>query len=263
MARPRPKNHRMITTRSDEKEKKRGHAPENGYALSCSCGWNGGNCRVFKDAEAVFARHVETVARYLCKSCETDISRASPICRKTRECLECRRARKKKETAKAAKEGGTVHRARKRDKFIRSKYGMGEVDLQLVLSFQNNECRICCDPIAPGTKSGLHIDHCHITGRLRGLLCSNCNMGLGNMKEDPAVLVRAVLYLFTEPTEGHQYSIPYHERLNGATSQNRKSAGTAETISLLRHAAERLTLDEKAKTNRNRETENESFRSAT
>ena len=39
------------------------------------------------------------------------------------------------------------------------------------------------------------LDHCHLTGQIRGLLCYNCNLGLGMFKDDCAVLYRAIVYL--------------------------------------------------------------------
>lgn len=41
----------------------------------------------------------------------------------------------------------------------------------------------------------LHLDHCHSTGNFRGFLCSPCNRGLGDFRDDPAVLERAIAYL--------------------------------------------------------------------
>lgn len=41
----------------------------------------------------------------------------------------------------------------------------------------------------------LHVDHCHTTGKIRGLLCYNCNNGLGRLKDDIMVLEMAIVYL--------------------------------------------------------------------
>nr|WP_132552826.1 endonuclease VII domain-containing protein [Rhizobium azibense] len=240
----------MITTRSDGREKKRANAPIGGYKLSCCCGWDGGTCRIFKDAEKVFAAHVESVARYLCKSCDADISTETPQNRKLRECTACRKDRRAKELEKATKEGATEHRAKRRDAFIRSKYGMREEDLQLILMFQNNECKICGSPIVPGTKSGLHIDHCHRTGRIRGLLCIGCNMGLGSFKDDPSALLNAIAYLFTEPTIGHEYQIPYHERLTDSAKKANSMPSKQEMVAIMRRLCNRLELDDAAERKR-------------
>lgn len=40
-----------------------------------------------------------------------------------------------------------------------------------------------------------HVDHCHNTGRVRGVLCFNCNSGLGLLRDDPAAVRRAAAYL--------------------------------------------------------------------
>ena len=52
-------------------------------------------------------------------------------------------------------------------------------------------CQICRDPFSRTPA----IDHCHKTKRVRGLLCSACNTGLGNFRDDPAVLQQALAYL--------------------------------------------------------------------
>jgi len=61
----------------------------------------------------------------------------------------------------------------------------------LVDSF-TGECEICK---SLGTMRELHLDHCHSTGNFRGWLCSGCNHALGNMRENPALLVAAAHYL--------------------------------------------------------------------
>jgi Recombination endonuclease VII len=58
---------------------------------------------------------------------------------------------------------------------------------------QDNRCAICShESSAPGD---LIIDHDHQTGRVRGLLCSNCNSGLGFFRDNSAALLQAVAYL--------------------------------------------------------------------
>lgn len=53
-------------------------------------------------------------------------------------------------------------------------------------------CKRC---IICGSDSALVVDHCHKTGTVRGILCSNCNLGLGHFKDDPMLLEFAMQYL--------------------------------------------------------------------
>lgn len=73
-----------------------------------------------------------------------------------------------------------------------------ETYLQMILD-QNNLCLICKNPETNKNKHGdirpLSVDHCHTTGRVRGLLCNQCNAGLGNFKDDLDSLRSAVEYL--------------------------------------------------------------------
>lgn len=62
-----------------------------------------------------------------------------------------------------------------------------------MLASQNGICKICGNPPQDGKK--LHLDHCHRTGKIRGLLCANCNHGLGNFADSPDFLRRVAIYL--------------------------------------------------------------------
>lgn len=55
----------------------------------------------------------------------------------------------------------------------------------------NGHCQICRQ------KCVLHLDHCHKTKRVRGLLCSHCNKGLGQFRDNPSFLAAAITYLKT------------------------------------------------------------------
>jgi hypothetical protein len=57
---------------------------------------------------------------------------------------------------------------------------------------QNNRCKICNIPFVGKRMS---LDHCHKTGKVRGMLCNECNRGLGYFKDNPAALQGAVDYL--------------------------------------------------------------------
>lgn len=55
-------------------------------------------------------------------------------------------------------------------------------------------CAICGDELVDGVQ-GTHIDHCHDTQRIRGLLCNGCNLGIGHFRERPAALTAAARYV--------------------------------------------------------------------
>lgn len=58
---------------------------------------------------------------------------------------------------------------------------------------QDHKCAICSDYFEDSRK--LHIDHCHSSGKVRGLLCSQCNQAIGLMKDDRNILLSAIAYL--------------------------------------------------------------------
>lgn len=88
------------------------------------------------------------------------------------------------------------HRERK---YGLAKYKITEADYDGMLREQNYVCAICKQPEKikdHNTKKLklLAVDHCHDTNKVRGLLCTNCNIGIGNLKHDPILIRAAALY---------------------------------------------------------------------
>ena len=73
-------------------------------------------------------------------------------------------------------------------------YGIGIEEYKTIKTQQKGRCWICQVEEKDLTKS-LHIDHDHKSGKVRGLLCSCCNTGLGFFKDEPVLLERAIDYL--------------------------------------------------------------------
>lgn len=67
-------------------------------------------------------------------------------------------------------------------------------DYDKILKKQGNKCKICKTKI-PGGYGRFCIDHNHSTGKIRGLLCNNCNVMLGRAKDDIKILATAIQYL--------------------------------------------------------------------
>jgi len=59
---------------------------------------------------------------------------------------------------------------------------------------QDCKCKICGKE-EKNNKKALAIDHCHTTGKVRGLLCDTCNRGIGYLKDDISILKKAIEYL--------------------------------------------------------------------
>lgn len=74
------------------------------------------------------------------------------------------------------------------------KYGITTADYNIMLKAQNNCCKICNRHELEFTKK-LAVDHCHYSGKIRGLLCTYCNRGLGFFKDNIDTLKAAILFL--------------------------------------------------------------------
>lgn len=74
------------------------------------------------------------------------------------------------------------------------RYGVTPEDWEQMFETQGGRCKICKKHQSELSRV-FHIDHCHSTGKVRGLLCMNCNTGLGNFKDNPVLLSSALNYL--------------------------------------------------------------------
>ncbi|MFD4030861.1 endonuclease VII domain-containing protein [Streptomyces sp. NPDC058637] len=78
---------------------------------------------------------------------------------------------------------------RNRMSYIQRKYGPGPAELDTLTAAQQGVCGIC------PTARSQHVDHCHETGRVRGVLCFSCNAALGQLKDRPDAIRRAAAYV--------------------------------------------------------------------
>lgn len=100
-------------------------------------------------------------------------------------------------------------RSKKRKEYFRNyrkentlrRYGITESDYKKMLEKQKGCCAICGNKESAASynsKNGpqrLSIDHCHETGKVRGLLCFNCNRALGYFKDSTQIIQKALSYL--------------------------------------------------------------------
>ena len=71
-------------------------------------------------------------------------------------------------------------------------YGMTVAQYEEMLAQQAGVCKICSKP---PTKYRLAVDHCHTTKKIRALLCSGCNVGLGGFRDSVDLLRKAADYI--------------------------------------------------------------------
>lgn len=82
-----------------------------------------------------------------------------------------------------------------RERHLIRKYGVSLADYDAMLEAQGGKCAICHTTPDTQRYGVFHVDHCHSTGAVRGLLCRGCNHMLGVVGDDPAALRRAIEYL--------------------------------------------------------------------
>lgn len=121
-------------------------------------------CEQRKPIEDFYRRRERGERRYgHCKTCQNERSRKSLAKNRTKANERARRAR------------------------IKAKFGIS-LEAHDILVAQ--PCAICDETEAPRV-----LDHCHTTGRIRGVLCQRCNLMIGQAKDDPVRLNKAIIYL--------------------------------------------------------------------
>jgi hypothetical protein len=83
---------------------------------------------------------------------------------------------------------------RSRDAYYRKQYGKTADEVDEIVELQGGACLICKVDL-PERLGSRHLDHDHVTGQIRGVLCIDCNHGIGKLKDSPDLLMRAVVYL--------------------------------------------------------------------
>lgn len=79
-----------------------------------------------------------------------------------------------------------------REKYLQRRFGISEKDYERMFTAQSKGCAICG---RPPKKNHLAVDHDHKTGRVRGLLCYNCNRRLIGRFRNPETFEKAARYL--------------------------------------------------------------------
>ncbi|WLW38395.1 hypothetical protein OCLPNDPH_00020 [Escherichia phage Zappy] len=97
-------------------------------------------------------------------------------------------------------EAGEAHRLSARKSWLKKAYGLTLEEYDTMFDSQKGRCAICSDIIfkhgsIESKNNVAHVDHCHDSGSVRGLLCGTCNSALGKFGDKVAVLRAAITYL--------------------------------------------------------------------
>jgi len=137
-----------------------------------------------------------------CRSCGVEKSLSEFIKDKRRPdghyvyCKPCNAERRKdKRYYKAWREANPEKVVKNRRTGLLRKYGLTEDDYSLMLASQNYACAICKSTDPNDRWNRFHVDHCHKSGKVRGLLCTQCNTGLGKFYDNIDSLSEAIRYL--------------------------------------------------------------------
>lgn len=113
-------------------------------------------------------------------------------------CQSCQRRKQKeyrKNTPEKQKEYKKRHHSseKSRDYSLRYRYGMTSSQFDIMFESQGRICALCNSD--KSDSKNFVVDHCHKTGKVRGILCSYCNRALGMLKDDTEILKKAIIYL--------------------------------------------------------------------
>lgn len=156
-------------------------------------------CDEWKDRSAFYAaRGTKDGLRGECKACFAARAKAHYVKNKAAEVERVRRWRaanpeKYREYQARTRQSGTKALADRRG-HLKRKFNLTPEQYDELLAAQNGRCAIC--ETAPPSGTSLDVDHDHPTGKVRGLLCRNCNQGVGKFRDDPFVMTAAQAYLW-------------------------------------------------------------------
>ena len=127
----------------------------------------------------------------VCKVCNIEKD-SSDFYTGRKDCKECKNAAARKKWAENI-EASSRYKKRARERAKERRYGITQDEFDIMLVNQNNKCKLCNNTFK--NSKDTHIDHCHSSSKVRGLLCSSCNIALGQFNDNLDILDNAIKYL--------------------------------------------------------------------
>lgn len=82
---------------------------------------------------------------------------------------------------------------KRRDAKLRGRYGITQAQFKELVARQSGACAVCRESFSDSKAA--HVDHCHVSRKVRGVLCRGCNIGLGAFADSPERMEAAAEYL--------------------------------------------------------------------
>lgn len=172
--------------------------PEWSRPVKTTCSQEG--CTRWTVGRGLCEAHYSQLVRAPKRRAKLAESKAGRICGWCGTPIATDRSARAKFCSRDCKEQERTTSGRQREAVLRSyykrKYGLTQDQVE---EMRGRGCDICGAETGEGRWGQLHIDHCHDTGRVRGVLCTYCNTGLGHFKDDPVRLAAAIAYLEAAP----------------------------------------------------------------
>ncbi len=147
-----------------------------------------GRCRLHYEQLRASERPPILYPGRVCEWCEGDIPETRP-----RDAIYCS-TKCKQYSSNEKQRQDPAAKERQRAANLLKNFGITPADFDHLLDEQGGLCAICRSD-TPGGRGRFHVDHCHLTNKIRGLLCTRCNTGLGQFGDDPDRLRSATAYL--------------------------------------------------------------------
>lgn len=107
-------------------------------------------------------------------------------------------------------EYGKANRRKFREYNLKRNYGITVDDYEQMLKDQDGHCACCTSTKGCGRTNALHVDHCHLSNTVRGLLCADCNLMIGKLRDSVGVAINMAGYLYrTASIEGFTSRRPH------------------------------------------------------
>jgi len=119
---------------------------------------------------------------------------------KATQCKDCDNEKRKK----WRKDNPERNQESQRNRNLLKRYGITLTEYEALFEAQGCKCGICGTPenysghTGPRKEWSFSVDHCHTTGKIRGLLCNDCNRALGLFKDNKELLRSAIVWLDTQ-----------------------------------------------------------------